>query len=231
MIDLYYWSTPNGHKIRIFLEEANVPYQLHTVDIGKGEQFAPEFLAISPNNKIPAIVDHKPDDDNGPLAIFESGAILWYLAEKRRQFIPTSMRAKAEVSEWLFWQMSSIGPMLGQNHHFRNYALEKIPYAIDRYTRETTRLYGVLDKHLADREWVAANQYTIADMAIYPWLVPYEKQGQNLKDFPHVARWFKNIQERVAVKKVYELAKTISNPEAPLTDEARKFLFGQGAHP
>lgn len=231
MIDLYYWTTPNGHKIRIFLEEAGVPYQLHTVNIGKGEQFHPEFLAISPNNRIPAIVDHEPDDQNGPLPIFESGAILWYLAEKRRQFTPMTIRGKTEVSQWLFWQMANLGPMAGQNHHFRSYAPEKIPYAIERYEKETARLYSVLDKHLAGREWVAANQYTIADIAIYPWIVPHEKQGQRLESFPHLKRWFHMLSERIAIRRVYEMAKTIGNPDATLTDEAKKYLFGQGPRP
>ncbi|WPU66860.1 glutathione binding-like protein [Peredibacter starrii] len=231
MIDLYYWTTPNGHKIRIFLEESGTPYRLHTVNIGKGEQFKPEFLAISPNNRIPAIVDQGPEDANGPLPIFESGAILWYLAEKRRQFLPTSVRAKVEVAQWLYWQVAGLGPMAGQNHHFRNYAPEKIPYAIDRYVKETSRLYGVLNKHLADRDWVAANQYTIADMAIYPWIVPYQHQGQKLSDYPHLERWFHRIFEREAVKKVYEMAKEITNPDAPMTDEAKKILFGQGPRP
>lgn len=228
MIDLYYWTTPNGHKIRIFLEESGTPYRLHTVNIGEGEQFNPEFLAISPNNRIPAIVDQEPDDMNGPLPIFESGAILWYLAEKRRQFLPTSVRAKVEVAQWLYWQVAGLGPMAGQNHHFRNYAAEKIPYAIERYMKETSRLYGVLNKHLADRDWVAANQYTIADMAIYPWVVPYENQGQKLSDFPHLERWFHKISEREAVLRVYEMAKEITNPDAPMTDAAKKILFGQG---
>lgn len=231
MIDLYYWTTPNGHKIRIFLEEAGVPYQLHKVNIGKGEQFQPEFLAISPNNKIPAIVDNEPDDQHGPLPIFESGAILWYLAEKRRQFIPLTLRGKTEVSQWLFWQMANLGPMAGQNHHFRSYAQEKIPYAIERYERETARLYSVLDKHLTGREWVAADQYTIADIAIYPWIVPYEKQGQRLENFPHLRRWFYMLSERIAIRRVYEMAKSINNPDAPMTDEARKILFGQGPRP
>ncbi|WP_408095838.1 glutathione binding-like protein [Peredibacter sp. HCB2-198] len=231
MIDLYYWTTPNGHKIRIFLEESGTPYRLHTVDIGKGEQFKPEFLAISPNNRIPAIVDQEPDDQYGPLPIFESGAILWYLAEKRRQFIPTNVRAKVDVAQWLYWQVAGLGPMAGQNHHFRNYAPEKIPYAIERYVKETSRLYSVLDKHLADRDWVAANQYTIADMAIYPWIVPYKHQGQSLEDFPNLKRWFRKISEREAVRRVYEMAKEITSPDAPMTDEAKKILFGQGPRP
>ena len=204
MLDLYYWPTPNGHKITIFLEEAGLEYNLHRVNITKGEQFSPDFLLISPNNKMPALIDHDPEDHAGDLAVFESGAILWYLAEKTGKFIPLSVRAKTEVSQWLFWQMSGLGPMAGQNHHFNKYAPEKVPYAIERYTKETARLYGVLDKHLQDREWVGES-YSIADMAIYPWIVLHAMQKQNLADFPNVARWFESIANRPAVKKAYSL--------------------------
>lgn len=204
MLDLYYWPTPNGHKITIFLEEAGLEYNLHRVNITKGEQFSPDFLLISPNNKMPALIDHDPEDHAGDLAVFESGAILWYLAEKTGKFIPQSVRAKTEVSQWLFWQMSGLGPMAGQNHHFNKYAPEKVPYAIERYTKETARLYGVLDKHLQDREWVGES-YSIADMAIYPWIVLHAMQKQNLADFPNVARWFESIANRPAVKKAYSL--------------------------
>jgi GSH-dependent disulfide-bond oxidoreductase len=202
MIDLYYWATPNGHKISIFLEEAKVPYKIHPVNIGKNEQFEPAFLKISPNNRIPAIVDQKPDDGGAPISIFESGAILWYLAEKTKMFIPESAREKVEVSKWLFWQVGGLGPMAGQNHHFSSYAPEKIKYAIERYVKETGRLYGVLNKQLEGRDFVAGS-YSIADMAIYPWIVPHEKQSQSLKDFPNVKRWFEAIGNRPAVVKAY----------------------------
>lgn len=210
MIDLYYWTTPNGHKITIFLEESGLPYKIHPINISKNEQFAPEYLLISPNNKIPAIVDSNPLDAKGAISLFESGAILWYLAEKEKKFIPHTDREKVEVSEWLFWQVGGLGPMAGQNHHFNTYAPEKIPYAINRYIKETARLYGVLDKRLKGREWVAANQYTIADMAIYPWIVPSKMQGQNLDSFPDLKKWFDKISERPAIKKAYALAKEIS---------------------
>ena len=228
MIDLYYWTTPNGHKITIFLEEAGLPYKVHPVNIGKGEQFKPTFLTIAPNNRIPAIIDNEPVDNKGPLSIFESGAILWYLAEKTKKFIPSELRRKVLVSEWLFWQMAGLGPMAGQNHHFNIYAPEKIPYAIERYTKETTRLYGVLNKQLEGKEWVAGD-YSIADMAIYPWIVPYEKQGQNLNDFPHLKRWFEAIKQRPAVLKAYELAQKINPDTGPLSEEAKKILFGQSS--
>ena len=194
MIDLYYWTTPNGHKVTLFLEEAGLPYRVHGVNIGKGEQFTPEFLAIAPNNRIPAIVDNDPAGGGDPVSLFESGAILLYLAEKTGQFIPSDLHGRAEVLQWLFWQMGGLGPMAGQNHHFSGYAPEKIPYAIDRYVKETNRLYGVLDKRLADRAFVAGDDYSIADMASYPWIVPYANQGQDLNDFPNLKRWFEAIE-------------------------------------
>ena len=211
MIDLHYWTTPNGHKITIFLEEAGLPYKLHPVNIMKNEQFNPEFLAIAPNNRIPAIIDHAPEDSDskGPLSLFESGAILWYLAEKIHKFVPQTSRQKAEVSQWLFWQMSGLGPMAGQNHHFNTYAPEKIPYAMERYKKETARLYGVLSKQLEGRDWVAADMYTIADMAIYPWIVPHEMQGQYLDDFPALKKWFEKMSKREAIISAYEIAKKI----------------------
>lgn len=209
MIDLHYWTTPNGHKITIFLEESGLPYRIHPVNISKNEQFNPEFLKIAPNNRIPAIVDNEPEDQKDPLSLFESGAILWYLAEKSKKFIPHSAREKAEVSQWLFWQMSGLGPMAGQNHHFNTYAPEKIPYAMERYIKETARLYGVLNKQLEGKEWVAAGQYTIADMAIYPWIVPYKMQSQNLDDFPHLKKWFEKMSKREAVVRAYGIAKKI----------------------
>lgn len=227
MIDLYYWTTPNGHKALIFLEEAGLPYRIVPVNIGKGEQFAPDFLKISPNNKIPAIVDSAPANGGEPLAVFESGAVLLYLAEKSGRFLPADPRQRIEVMQWLFWQIGGIGPMAGQNHHFSLYAPEKIPYAIDRYVRETNRLYGVLDRRLAGRDYVAGD-YSIADMAIYPWIVPHERQGQRLEDFPNLARWFTAIRARPAVRRTYEIAAGINS--VPTVDEAsRKILFGQTA--
>lgn len=228
MLDLYYWTTPNGHKITVFLEESGLPYRLLPINIGKGEQFAADFLRIAPNNRIPAIVDHAPADGGGPLSLFESGAILLYLAEKSGQFLPGDLRGRQEVSQWLFWQMAGLGPMAGQNHHFSGYAPDKIPYAIDRYVKETARLYAVLDRRLADREFIAG-AYSIADMACYPWIVPHEKQSQNLADFPNLQRWFATIQARPAVQRAYRLAEQI-NPAPALSDEAKKILFGQDAN-
>lgn len=227
MIELYYWTTPNGHKISIFLEEAGLPYRIVPVNIGKGEQFAPEFLRISPNNRIPAIVDHAPADGGPAISIFESGAILQYLAEKTGRFLPADLRGRSEAMQWLFWQMGGLGPMAGQNHHFGQYAPERIPYAIDRYVRETSRLYGVLDKRLADREFVAGG-YSIADMAIYPWIVPWEKQGQNLDELPHLKRWFAAMAARPAVQRAYARADEINPQPKPFDDEARRILFGTG---
>jgi GST-like protein len=231
MLDLYYWTTPNGHKITIFLEETSIPYSIKPINIGKGDQFKPEFLKISPNNRIPAIVDNDPADGGGPLSIFESGAILEYLADKTGKFLPRDVRGRAEVMQWLFWQMGGLGPMLGQNHHFRGYSVEKIPYAIERYTKETERLYGVLDERLEDREYVAG-EYSIADMACYPWIVLHERQGQDLNDYTHLKRWFDKIHDRPAVQRAYALAKTINvGVPAGTTEEGRKILFGQGRRP
>ena len=214
MIDLHYWTTPNGHKISLFLEESGLAYKVFPVNIGKNEQFEPDFLKISPNNRIPAIVDHDPADGGAPLSLFESGAILLYLAEKTGRFIPSDLRGRQEVSQWLFWQMGGLGPMAGQNHHFNRFAKEKIPYAIERYVNETARLYGVLDKRLADRDFVAGSDYSIADMAIYPWVVPHTYQQQDLNDFPHLKRWFESIANRDATKRAYALAERI-NPSKP----------------
>lgn len=213
MIDLYYWMTPNGHKITIFLEEANIPYRIHPVDISANQQFHPDFLKINPNNKIPAIVDTEPAGGGNPISVFESGAILLYLAEKYKKFIPADndLRAKVETLEWLFWQVGGLGPMAGQNHHFNKYAKEKIPYAMERYIKETERLYGVLDKQLEGKDWVAGNQLTIADMAIYPWIVPYEMQGQDLSSFPQLRKWFFKMQDRPAVIKAYAVAEGVKN--------------------
>ncbi len=229
MIDLYYWPTPNGHKITMFLEETGVPYKIVPVNIGAGEQFTPEFLEISPNNRMPAIVDRAPKDGNSPIPMFESGAILLYLAEKTGMFMPLDLRGRVQVTQWLMWQMGGLGPMLGQNHHFSAYAPEKIPYAIDRYVKETNRLYGVLNKRLEGRSFVAGD-YSIADMACYPWIVPYERQGQKLEDFPHLKRWFEEIKGRPATVRAYALAKEV-NPQAgaPMSEEAKKVLFGQTA--
>ena len=227
MIELHYWTTPNGHKITMFLEETGLPYRIVPVRIGAGDQFKPEFLAISPNNRIPAIVDDEPADGGAPISVFESGAILLYLAEKTGRFIPSDLRGRTDVLQWLFWQMGGLGPMAGQNHHFGTYAPEKIPYAIDRYVNETNRLYGVLNKRLADRPFVAGD-YSIADMAAYPWIVPHERQRQNLDDFPHLKRWFHEIRERPATVRAYELAKEI-NTQNVMTEEAKKILFGQTA--
>lgn len=227
MIDLYYWTTPNGHKITIFLEETGLPYRIVPINIGKGDQFSEEFLAISPNNRIPAIVDNTPADGGAPLSVFESGAILLYLAEKTKQFIPSDLRGRFDTLQWLFWQMAGLGPMAGQNHHFRIYAPERIPYATDRYVNETSRLYAVLDNRLADREFVAGN-YTIADIACYPWIRPYERQGQELEDYPNLARWFHAIGARPAVIRAYERAKAI-NTSAVVSDSAKSVLFGQNA--
>jgi GST-like protein len=227
MIDLYYWTTPNGHKITIFLEEAGLSYRIVPVNISKGEQFRPEFLAISPNNRMPAIVDQKPKDGGKPISVFESGAILLYLSEKTGKYIPEGLRNRVEVIEWLFWQMGGLGPMAGQNHHFAHYAPEKIPYAIERYVKETNRLYGVLNKRLANREFVAG-RYSIADMAIYPWIVPYERQGQKLDEFPDLKRWFLAVGERPAVHRAYARAKEI-NTQPTVSEESKKILFGQTA--
>ncbi|MBP0941080.1 glutathione binding-like protein [Pseudomonas alliivorans] len=214
MIDLHYWTTPNGHKISLFLEESGLAYKVFPVNIGKNEQFEPDFLSISPNNRIPAIVDHDPADGGAPLSLFESGAILLYLAEKTGRFIPNDLRGRQEVSQWLFWQMGGLGPMAGQNHHFNRFAKEKIPYAIERYVNETARLYGVLNKRLADRDFVAGSDYSIADMAIYPWIVPHTYQQQDLNDFPHLKRWFESIATRDATKRAYALAERINPSKA-----------------
>jgi GSH-dependent disulfide-bond oxidoreductase len=228
MIDLYYWTTPNGHKITMFLEEVGVPYRIVPINIGKGEQFAADFLAIAPNNRIPAIVDRDPAGGGAPIPVFESGAILLYLAEKTGRLLPGDVRGRVEVTQWLFWQMGGLGPMAGQNHHFSAYAPEKIPYAIERYTKETNRLYGVLNRRLADRAFVAG-EYSIADIASYPWIVPYERQGQNLEDFPHLKRWFEAIRDRPATVRAYEKAKEINTQPSVMSEESKRILFGQTA--
>lgn len=228
MIDLYYWPTPNGHKITIFLEEAGLDYRIHPVDISAGDQFKPEFLAFSPNNRMPAIIDRDPGDgDDEPVTVFESGAILIYLAEKTGCFLPVDLRGRKTALEWLMWQMGGLGPMAGQAHHFVQYAPEQIPYAINRYVNETNRLYGVLDNRLHGRDWVA-DSYSIADIAIYPWIVPHERQRQSLSDFPNLERWFYSMQARPAVIAAYEKGKPWSSRPA-VTEEGKKLLFGQTA--
>ena len=228
MIDLYYWPTPNGHKITMFLEETGLEYRIVPVNIGTGAQFEPAFLAIAPNNRMPAIVDTAPPGDGAPLAVFESGAILLYLAEKSAQLLPHELHARFGVLQWLFWQMAGLGPMAGQNHHFNRYAPEKIPYAITRYTNETNRLYGVLDQRLAGRPYVGGAHYSIADIACYPWIVPHEAQGQKLEDFPYLKRWFEAIRVRPATVRAYALAQGIST-QTTMSEEAKKILFGQTA--
>ena len=223
MIEVYSWATPNGHKVHIMLEECGLPYRAHAVDIGAGDQFKPDFLAISPNNKIPALVD--PDGPDGaPISLFESGAILLYLAAKTGRFLPTDLRARWEVLQWLMFQMGGVGPMLGQAHHFRIYAPEKIDYAIKRYSNEAKRLYGVMDKRLAKSKYIAGPQYTIADIAIFPWLRSWKNQGIDWADYPHLKGWFDEIAARPAVKRGVEV---LANQRKPLvTDAAREVLFG-----
>ena len=226
MIDLYFWPTPNGLKLKLFMEETGLAHRIVPVDIGKGQQFAPDYLAISPNNKIPALVDHQPDDGGAPLPLFESGAMLLYLAEKTGQFLPTDTRARAEALQWLFWQVGGLGPMAGQAGHFRVYAPEKIAYCIDRYTNEVNRLYGVLNKHLAGRDFIAGD-YSIADIACFPWIVPHEAHGQKLAAFPDLQRWFETIRRRPAVIRTYAGVENTYTPKAPLPEDEQRRLFGQ----
>ena len=228
MIELYYWATPNGHKVTMFLEEAGLEYRIHPVDIGAGDQFKPEFLAFSPNNRMPAIIDTAPADGGEPITVFESGAILLYLAEKTGQFLPADVRGRKTVTEWLFWQMGGLGPMAGQNHHFGLYAPEKLPYAINRYVNETNRLYGVLDRRLQGREFIAGQHYSIADMACYPWVVPWQRQQQNIEDFPNLSRWLRAIEQRPATRRAYAQGEPYSR-RATSTEEGKKILFGQTA--
>jgi GST-like protein len=227
MIDLYYWTTPNGHKITMFLEETGLAYRIVPIDIGKGAQFEPAFLAISPNNRIPAILDRAPADGGAPLPVFESAAILLYLAQKTRKLLPADLRGQIEVTQWLIWQVAGLGPMAGQNHHFARYAREKIPYAIERYVNETNRLYGVLNHRLSNRSYIAG-EYSIADIACYPWIVPHEAQGQRLEQFPHLKRWFESIHARPATVRAYAKA-AIINTQDTMTEEAKRVLFGQTA--
>lgn len=223
MIDLYTWPTPNGHKIHIMLEECQLPYRVHAVNIGKGDQFQPDFLKISPNNKIPALVDSD-GPDGKPISIFESGAMLVYLAAKTGRFMPKSDRAKYEVLQWLMFQMGGVGPMLGQAHHFRIYAPEKIEYGIQRYTNEAKRLYGVMDKQLQSQPWIAGKHYSIADIAIFPWLRSWQNQGIDWADYPHLKAWFDRISARKAVQKAVQV---LADARKPLLDpQARQALFG-----
>jgi GSH-dependent disulfide-bond oxidoreductase len=228
MIELYYWPTPNGHKITIFLEETGLDYRIFPIDISAGDQFKPEFLAFSPNNRMPAIIDPDPTEGGEPVSVFESGAILTYLAEKTGRFLPKDIRGRKTVMEWLFWQMGGLGPMAGQNHHFGIYAPEKLPYAIDRYINETNRLYGVLDRRLAGRNFLAGEEYTIADMATYPWIVPWKRQQQDIDDFPDLRRWFDAVRVRPATVLAYAKGEPYSSRPA-VTEEGKKILFGQTA--
>lgn len=228
MIDLYYWTTPNGHKITMMLEEAGLPYNIHPVNISAGEQFAPEFLKIAPNNRIPAIVDNDPAKGSEPLSLFESGAILQYLAEKTGKFLPMDFAKRHETLQWLYWQMAGLGPMAGQNHHFSHYAEDKIPYAIERYQNETNRLYGVLNNRLDGRDFIVGEDYTITDMACFPWVRIHDHQGQNIDDFPALKAWLARILDRPATIKALEIAKQI-NDRPTVTPEAKSVLFGQTA--
>ncbi len=226
MIDLYFWPTPNGHKISIALEELELPYRVVPVNIGRGEQFEPSFLAISPNNRMPAIVDHDPPGGGAPVSVFESGAILLYLAERTGRLLPADLRGRYEVIQWVMWQVAGLGPMAGQANHFRHYAPEPIPYAIERYTNEMHRLYGVMNTRLADRSCLAGD-YSVADVAAWPWVAGYERQGQTLAEFPHLARWFEAIGARPAVQRGRKVGAELR--QATLDAEAKKVLFGQRA--
>jgi GST-like protein len=224
MIEVFSWPTPNGHKVHIMLEECGLDYKAIPVNIGSGDQFRPEFLAISPNNKIPAIVDPE-GPDGKPISLFESGAILVYLAGKTGRFLPQDVRGRYEVLQWVMFQMGGVGPMLGQNHHFRQYAPEKLPYAIDRYTNEAKRLYGVIDRRLASSPWLGGSEYSIADIATWPWLRNWKNQGIELSDYPHLERWFHAIEQRPAVQRG---VKVLADLRKPITDDkAREILFGR----
>lgn len=227
MIDLYFAATPNGQKLRIFMEETSLPHRAIRVQLGKGEQHQPAFLAISPNNKIPALVDHAPAGGGEPVVLFESGALLVYLAEKTGRFMPADLRDRMEVLKWLFWQVGGLGPMGGQAGHFNRHAPERVPYAIDRYTREVARLFRVMDHRLAEAEYLGGDEYTIADMATYPWVVPHEGLGQRLDNFPNLARWFRDIGARPAVVRAYEgVTDAYAKDERAFSDEERRVLFG-----
>lgn len=224
MIDLYYWPTPNGWKISIALEEMGLEYNVIPVNIGRGDQFKPDFLAISPNNRMPAIVDQAPNDGGEPISVFETGAILIYLAEKSGKFLPTDMRGRTEVLEWLMWQMGGLGPMVGQNGHFKFYAPEQIPYAQERYTNEVHRLFGVLDTRLADREFIC-NDYSIADMACWPWIITYKRQEIDLGKYPNLRRWYDNLKQRPGLRRGYVVGREYGKPTGNWDEEARKNLM------
>jgi GSH-dependent disulfide-bond oxidoreductase len=229
-VELYYWPTPNGWKITIMIEELGIPYEVKYINIGRGDQFEPSFLKIAPNNRMPAIIDPE-GPDAAPISVFESGAILQYLGRKFGKFYPSDERARVAVDEWLFWQMGGLGPMAGQAHHFRIYAPEKIEYGINRYTNEVNRLYGVMNRRLEHNEWLGGVHYSIADMASIGWIIPHERQGQNLDDFPHLKRWYQAIKSRPAVVRGIDVGKEESAKQASLADdkEAQKILFGQKA--
>ncbi len=227
MIDLYYWTTPNGHKLTMMLEECGLEYRIIPINISAGDQFGPAFLEISPNNKMPAMVDHTPADGGAPVSMFESGAMLQYLGEKTGKFLPQDLRGRTEVVTWLYWQMGGLGPMAGQNHHFNHYAPEKIPYAQQRYINETNRLYGVLNHQLKGRDFIAGD-YSIADMASFPWIRGHEGQGQDLNDFPNVKTWFQRVSDRPATQRALDLAKTI-NTAPSVTEKGKDILFNQTA--
>lgn len=228
MIDLYYWPTPNGHKVTLLLEEAGLEYNVKPVNIGNGDQFKPEFLEISPNNKMPAIVDHQPADGGAPQSVFESGAILMYLAEKTGKFLPTEPRERIQALEWLFWQMAGLGPMSGQYGHFHVYAPERIGYAMERYTNEVSRLLKVLDTRLEGREFLAGAEYSIADMATYPWINVYDSAPVDMAPYPNVVRWHEAIAARPATQRAYALAREVNpNLGKPMTDEEKEQLFGK----
>ena len=226
MIDLYYWTTPNGHKITMFLEETGLAYKILPIQIGKGEQFKPEFLAVAPNNRIPAIVDHAPPDGGEPFSVFETGAILIYLAEKTGRFLPKDLRGRSRVIEWVMWQMSGLGPMLGQHGHFALYAQEKIPYAIERYRDEAERLYGVLDRQLGKTGAYVAGDYSIADIACFPWTITHKAQGFTLDDYPNIKRWYAEVRARPQVQAGLAIGKFVKEP---FDAEARRNMFGQKA--
>ncbi|WFU39083.1 glutathione binding-like protein [Bradyrhizobium sp. CB82] len=228
MIDLYYWPTPNGHKITMFLEEAGLEYTIHPVDISAGDQFKPEFLRISPNNRMPAIIDRSPVDSGAPVSVFESGAILVYLADKVGKLLPQDLRDRTATLEWVFWQVGGLGPMAGQNHHFVQYSPERIAYAMDRYVKETNRLYGVLNRRLAGRDFIVGDNYSIADIAAYPWIVPWKRQQQDLESFPNLRRWFEAVRGRPSTQRAYARGEPYTN-RPTVTEEGKKILFGQTA--
>jgi len=228
MIELYYWPTPNGYKITIMLEECGLPYEVKYINIGKGDQFEPEFLRFSPNNRMPAIIDSD-GPDGKPISVFESGAILQYLGRKTGKFYATDERTKVQVEEWLFWQMGGLGPMAGQAHHFRQYAPEEVPYGIARYTNEVNRLYGVMNTRLKSQDYLAGD-YSIADMAAYPWVRPYKRQGQELSEFPHLEAWYRRIHDRPAVARAIAVgAEERANWDLSKDKDAQSMLFGQRA--